>query len=130
MSEPQNRKLVAMATANLVAAGRPEVLDRLSGDVLNLWIDVFGELKEALREDSSLSNGYGLFLLINMILNENVDGFSSSLTALVTFWRDSSSGVPRIPENVRGKPEYDRWVEVSHNLSWPLAKLTTTNYTS
>ena len=47
MSEPRHRKLAAMGIANLVATGRPEVLDRLSTEICNLWIDVFGEIKEA-----------------------------------------------------------------------------------
>lgn len=47
MSEPRLRKLTAMGIANLVASGRPEVLDRLSTEIFNLWIDVFGEIKEA-----------------------------------------------------------------------------------
>ena len=49
MSEPRLRKLTAMGIANLVATGRPEVLDRLSTEIFNLWIDVFGEIKEALN---------------------------------------------------------------------------------
>ncbi|KAI0638247.1 ARM repeat-containing protein [Trametes polyzona] len=47
ISEPRLRKLSAMGIANLVATGRPEVLDRLSIEICNLWIDVFGEIKEA-----------------------------------------------------------------------------------
>ncbi|KAI0650678.1 ARM repeat-containing protein [Trametes meyenii] len=47
MSEPRLRKLTAMGIANLVATGRPEVLDRLSTEICNLWVDVFGEIKEA-----------------------------------------------------------------------------------
>ena len=47
MSEPRLRKLTAMGIANLVSTGRPEVLDRLSTEICNLWIDVFGEIKEA-----------------------------------------------------------------------------------
>lgn len=52
MSEPRLRKLTAMGIANLVATGRPEVLDRLSTEICNLWIDVFGEIKEA-QENAS-----------------------------------------------------------------------------
>ncbi|OJT10170.1 Importin-11 [Trametes pubescens] len=58
MSEPRLRKLTAMGIANLVATGRPEVLDRLSTEICNLWIDVFGEIKEAQENasnDSSLT---------------------------------------------------------------------------
>lgn len=47
MSEPHLRKLTAMGIANLVSTGGPEVLDRLSTEICNLWIDVFGEIKEA-----------------------------------------------------------------------------------
>ncbi|PIL37210.1 hypothetical protein GSI_00903 [Ganoderma sinense ZZ0214-1] len=47
MSEPHLRKLTAMGIANLVSTGKPEVLDRLSTEICNLWIDVFGEIKEA-----------------------------------------------------------------------------------
>ncbi|KAF8308814.1 ARM repeat-containing protein [Clavulina sp. PMI_390] len=48
MSEPRHRKLTAMAFGALVATGRPEVLKRLSGETFNLWLDVLGEMKEAL----------------------------------------------------------------------------------
>ena len=47
MSEPRHRKLTALGTAVLVSTARPEVLQRLSTDIFNLWLDVFGELKEA-----------------------------------------------------------------------------------
>lgn len=50
MSEPRNRKLVAMGIACLVATGRREVLDRLNGEIFNLWLDVFGEIKESMAE--------------------------------------------------------------------------------
>ncbi len=52
MSDPRHRKLAAMGIADLVATGRPEVLDRLDGEILNLWLDVFVEMKEALVEIS------------------------------------------------------------------------------
>lgn len=48
MAEPQHRKLTAMAMAKLVASGRPAVLKRMSGEIFNLWLDVLGEMKEAL----------------------------------------------------------------------------------
>jgi hypothetical protein len=47
MSEPRHRKLTAMAMANLITSGHPVVLSRLPGDIFNLWLDVFGEVKEA-----------------------------------------------------------------------------------
>ncbi|KAJ3548466.1 hypothetical protein NMY22_g1252 [Coprinellus aureogranulatus] len=54
MSEPRHRKLTAMGIATLVATGRPEVLKRLPGEIFNLWLDVFGEIKETkLMHDDS-----------------------------------------------------------------------------
>ncbi|KZT71615.1 ARM repeat-containing protein [Daedalea quercina L-15889] len=50
MSEPRHRKLTAMGIASLVSTGRQEVLDRLSSEICNLWLDVFGEIKETENE--------------------------------------------------------------------------------
>lgn len=47
MSEPRHRKLTALGIASLVSTARPEVLQRLSGEIFNMWLDVFGELKES-----------------------------------------------------------------------------------
>lgn len=47
MSEPRHRKLTAMGIASLVSTARSEVLQRLPGEIFNLWLDVFGELREA-----------------------------------------------------------------------------------
>ncbi|KAH6915318.1 ran binding protein 11 [Coprinopsis sp. MPI-PUGE-AT-0042] len=49
MSEPRYRKLTAMGVAALVSTGHPEVLKRLPGEIFNLWLDVFGEIKETLE---------------------------------------------------------------------------------
>lgn len=46
MSEPRHRKLTAMGIASFVSTARPEVLQRLPGEIFNLWLDVFGELRE------------------------------------------------------------------------------------
>lgn len=56
MSEPRHRKLTAMGIATLVSTGRPEVLKRLSGEIFNLWLDVFGEIKETklLHDDNPI----------------------------------------------------------------------------
>ncbi|KZT12770.1 ARM repeat-containing protein [Laetiporus sulphureus 93-53] len=51
MSEPRLRKLAAMGITSLVSTGRPEVLDRLSTEICNLWMDVFSEIKEAQVQD-------------------------------------------------------------------------------
>ncbi|PCH41237.1 ARM repeat-containing protein [Wolfiporia cocos MD-104 SS10] len=53
MSEPRLRKLTAMGIANLIATGRPEVMERLSSEVCNMWLDVFSEMKEAQTADES-----------------------------------------------------------------------------
>lgn len=47
MSEPRHRKLTALGIASLVSTARPQVLQRLPGEIFNIWLDVFGELKEA-----------------------------------------------------------------------------------
>lgn len=52
IAESRNRKLVAMAIAGLVSTGRSEVLNRLSTEIMNLWLDVFGEMKEALQPEN------------------------------------------------------------------------------
>lgn len=36
-----------MGIAALVSTGRHEVLDRLPTEICNLWLDVFGEVREA-----------------------------------------------------------------------------------
>jgi len=41
-----------MGIAAWVSTGRPEVLGRLYSEVFNLWLDVFGELKEAFAPDA------------------------------------------------------------------------------
>lgn len=56
MSEPRHRKLSAMGMAALVSTGRPEVLERIPGDVFNLWLDVFGEIKEVQKTQSLHDN--------------------------------------------------------------------------
>jgi hypothetical protein len=45
-----------MGIATLVSTGRPEVLKRLSGEIFNLWLDVFGEIKETklLHDDNPI----------------------------------------------------------------------------
>ncbi|KAJ7765016.1 armadillo-type protein [Mycena maculata] len=47
LSEPRHRKLSAMGIAALVSTARPDVLERLPGDIFNIWTDVLLELKEA-----------------------------------------------------------------------------------
>ena len=51
MSEPRYRKIAAMGIASLVSTGRHEVLDRLPSEICNMWLDVFGELREVVSTD-------------------------------------------------------------------------------
>jgi len=68
MAEPRHRKLTAMAMGRLVASGRPEILKRMSGETFNLWLDVLGEMKEALAS----TDGHHLHL----------------------YWKDGESDIP------------------------------------
>lgn len=63
MSEPRHRKLAALGIAALVATGRPEVLARLPTEIFNLWLDVFGEIKEAQVETASSSDSKCVYSL-------------------------------------------------------------------
>jgi hypothetical protein len=59
IAEPGRRKLVALATANLLTTGHKVVIERLvSCEQFNIWIDVLGELKEALATDPEDSTLY------------------------------------------------------------------------
>lgn len=49
MSEPRHRKLTALGAASLVSTCHREILERLPTEICNLWLDVFGEMKEAFR---------------------------------------------------------------------------------
>ncbi|CAE6485218.1 unnamed protein product [Rhizoctonia solani] len=47
IAESRLRKLTGMGIAALVSTGRHEVMDRLSTEILNMWMDIHGELKES-----------------------------------------------------------------------------------
>ena len=40
-----------MALASLVATGRLEILERLSGEIFDMWLEVLDEMKEALDSE-------------------------------------------------------------------------------
>lgn len=83
MAEPRHRKLVAMGIASWVSTGRSEVLGRLYTEIFNLWLDVFGELKEALADQSA-----GSTRLVTLTLaGRSNDPFVRS--RLMMFWRNS-----------------------------------------
>ncbi|KAF8974448.1 armadillo-type protein [Flammula alnicola] len=90
MSEPRHRKLTAMGIAALVSTARPEVLQRLPGEIFNLWLDVFGELKEA--EEQAAAH------------REEVD--------LVRYW-ELDTAPPSYFRESEGTPEYIRRQAVS-----------------
>ncbi|KAF8746019.1 hypothetical protein AX14_004306 [Amanita brunnescens Koide BX004] len=92
MSEPRHRKLAAMGIASLVSTGRPEVLERLPTEIFNLWLDVFGEIKE-----------------LQLSREENTWGSSPSLspTNLVRYW-ELSEAPYYYYHGTEGTPEYDR----------------------
>ncbi|KAH9947240.1 ARM repeat-containing protein [Amylocystis lapponica] len=82
MSEPRHRKLSALALANLVSTGRPEVMNRVSSEICNLWIDVMGEIKEALREppaDDDTTSGSSLLLYWDKPLTSYFHGSEDTL---------------------------------------------------
>lgn len=45
-----------MGIACLVSTGKHEVLERLPTEICNLWLDVFGEIREATTADDELSD--------------------------------------------------------------------------
>lgn len=69
MSEPRLRKLAAMGISNLVATGRPEVLERLPSEICNMWLDVFGEIKEALSEGPECVLGFQIYAFSSAVLH-------------------------------------------------------------
>ncbi|KIY49344.1 ARM repeat-containing protein [Fistulina hepatica ATCC 64428] len=74
MSEPFYRKLTAMGAASLAATGRPDVLKRLPTEFFNIWLDVFGELKEArLRQQEFQADGVPLLSPDNFLRHWEVD---------------------------------------------------------
>ncbi|CAE6384346.1 unnamed protein product [Rhizoctonia solani] len=47
IAESRLRKLTGMGIAALISTGRHEIMDRLSTEILNMWMDIHGELKES-----------------------------------------------------------------------------------
>lgn len=57
MSEPRHRKLTALGIASFLSTGRRDVLERLPTEIFNLWLDVFGEIKEAQNFSDDSTSG-------------------------------------------------------------------------
>ncbi|KAJ3989631.1 armadillo-type protein [Lentinula detonsa] len=89
MSEPRHRKLVAMGTAALVSTGHPEILARLRSEFFNLWLDVFGEIKEAQNP-----------------VTKNEDG--REVPSYLTLYWEKSDAPASYYQDTEGTPEYER----------------------
>ncbi|EIN10324.1 ARM repeat-containing protein [Punctularia strigosozonata HHB-11173 SS5] len=86
ISEPRYRKLSAMGIAVLVATGRPEVLDHLAFEIFNLWLDVFGEIKEG----------------------QQVASLDSESSHPVLYWDQDAMPFSYVGAAPEGSPEYER----------------------
>ncbi|TFK43406.1 armadillo-type protein [Crucibulum laeve] len=91
MSEPRHRKLVGMGIAALVSTGRTEVLQRLPTEIFNLWLDVFGEIKEVQADLAALESS-----------EQEV-----SPTSLKRFW-ELDEAPAAYYQDTEGTPEYER----------------------
>jgi hypothetical protein len=90
-----------MAMANLVTSGNPIVLNRLPGDIFNLWLDVFGEVKEATTRSEERPE----WAVIAHAVIYDSDARSSS--PLNLYW-EQDDAPEAIFGNTEGTPEYGR----------------------
>ncbi|KAJ7498772.1 armadillo-type protein [Mycena latifolia] len=93
MSEPRHRKLAAMGIAALVSTARPDVLERLPGDIFNIWTDVLLELKEAQ-------------LAAGAAVDEAGESIPSPLN-LQRYW-ELDEAPPAYYQNTESTPEFNR----------------------
>ncbi|KAJ7507960.1 armadillo-type protein [Mycena galericulata] len=108
MSEPRHRKLAAMGIAALVSTARPDVLERLPGDIFNIWTDVLLELKEAQLAAVDVDETGQVFLVspvshLTPLLSENV----LSPLNLQRHW-ELDEAPPAYYQGTEGTPEFDR----------------------
>ncbi|KAF5390622.1 hypothetical protein D9757_002665 [Collybiopsis confluens] len=89
MSQPRHRKLVAMGTAALVASGHHAILERIHSEFFNLWLDVFGEIKEARNP-----------------VTTNEDG--QEVPSYLTLYWEQDDAPDSYYRGTEGTPEYDR----------------------
>ena len=102
-----------MGIANLVSSGHPEVLGRLDDEIFNLWLDVFGEMKEALAGTGDEAQKCDFIDGNKIFGSDHEPNPSSTLSPLVTFWRDDgSTNLPDSLREVQDTPEYERWKNV------------------
>lgn len=105
MSEPRHRKVTVIGIASLVATGRHEVLDRLSSEICNMWLDVFAELREATNSNDPES------VILSVFVHADSDFYPSSL---VLFWDKPTDSYF---DDSEGSAEYNRLKAVSIDLS-------------
>jgi len=93
-----------MGIASFLSTGKTEILARLPGEIFNLWLDVFGEIKEAQNLSGSYADS-----------DRYVDGrfslhclpVSSSPPPLKHYW-DVDEAPSWFYQNTEGTPEYER----------------------
>ena len=87
--------------ASLVSTGRDEVLDRLPTEICNMWLDVFGELREATSSNDPESVIWPVF----------AHAYSNfCLSSLVLFWDKPTDSYF---DESEGSAEYNRLKAVS-----------------
>ncbi|KAJ7180251.1 armadillo-type protein [Mycena crocata] len=91
MSEPRHRKLAAMGIAALVSTARPDVLERVPGDIFNIWTDVLLELKEAQVAAVAAVDETGTLSPLNLQRHWELD-----------------EAPPSYYQNTEGTPEFNR----------------------
>jgi len=98
-----------MGIASFLSTGKMEVLARLPGEIFNLWLDVFGETKEAqnLSDSYAGSDGY-----VNEQSSLHYLPVSSSSASLKRYW-DVDEAPSWFYQNTEGMPEYERRKAVS-----------------
>lgn len=102
MSEPRHRKLAAMGIASLVSTGRDEVLDRLPTEICNMWLDVFGEIREA----AIAADEYVFQVQFSRCVSDaKMNANSESASTLLLYWDKVPDTFYRETE---GTAEYDR----------------------
>lgn len=94
-----------MGIARLVATGRPDVLDRLPTEICNMWIDVFGELREAIER--AADEGYAVFVHTQRPHTERL--FINSEGKLTLYWDRQPE---ELFEDCKDTLEYGRRVTV------------------
>ncbi|KAG8884084.1 hypothetical protein FRB97_005307 [Tulasnella sp. 331] len=113
MAESRYRKLTAMTMACLATTGRPEIVRRLSNEIANIWLDVLGEIREALLEDPDNPSYVNAWI---SAVYEEVIIEPHSYRHLNTYWTDNGGQPPmhwmrNAEEAVEGERRIQIWKE-------------------